>query len=111
MLFKRKLAVATMFAAMFFTACENNNDDAIVENMNKKIVDNPHEKISISMFLFILIFFATRKIIVNTSIISEYSKLYSNCPADTLKAAPKLSDMNIRTGINEVIYQAIKKGN
>jgi hypothetical protein len=23
----------------------------------------------------------------------------------------KISDMNIRTGINEVIYQAIKKGN
>lgn len=48
MLFKRKLAVATMFAAMFFTACENNNDDAIVENMNKKIaLENPYEFVGV----------------------------------------------------------------
>lgn len=30
----RRLATAAMFSAMFFTACENNNEDAFVESLN-----------------------------------------------------------------------------
>lgn len=44
----RRLATAAMFSAMFFTACENNNEDAFVESVNKKnTVENPYEFVGV----------------------------------------------------------------